>query len=155
MNMIHLLALTLLFVFMEIMFTNSVLTSYTPRSATPNSSERMVLKETLIGKQLSLPTKVTLPASSSKYNSKNKFCRHMSVNNCLEPPPLIIRKDKILDKVLSSERTLDEIDGKNAEVLKKETLDLKNYKIDRLPNNYHPLFPYDLIEIRTKKNEKI
>jgi len=89
----------------------------------------------------------------------------MSVNNCLEPSPVIIRKDKALDKELLSDKTLDEINGKNKnlpkldiseneEVLKKQTLDSENYKIDRLPNNYHPLFPYDLIEIRTKKNEK-
>ena len=120
----------------------------------------MSLKKNLMGKQLSLPTKVALPASSSKYISKN-----MSVSNCLEPSPVIIRKDKALDKELLSEKTLDEINGKNKnlpkldiseneEVLKKETLDSDNYKIDRLPNNYHPLFPYDLIEIRTKKNEK-
>uniref|UniRef100_A0A915MN45 Protein phosphatase 1 regulatory subunit 35 C-terminal domain-containing protein n=1 Tax=Meloidogyne javanica TaxID=6303 RepID=A0A915MN45_MELJA len=152
---------------METKLTNNVLTKYTPRGAIPTaSSERMVLKKNLMGKQLSLPTKVTLPASSSKYISKNKSCRHMSVNNCLQPSPVIIRKDKALDKMLLSEKHLEEINGKNEilpkldiseneEVLKKETVDAENYKIDRLPNNYHPLFPYDLIEIRSKKNEKI
>uniref|UniRef100_A0A915NTB9 Uncharacterized protein n=1 Tax=Meloidogyne floridensis TaxID=298350 RepID=A0A915NTB9_9BILA len=151
---------------MEIKFTNSVLTSYTPQAIPNISNENLSLKKNLIGKQLSLPSKVTLPASSSKYISKNKSCRHMSVNNCLQPSPVIIRKDKTLDKVLSSERNLEVINGKNEilpkldiseneEELKKETLDSENYKIDRLPNNYHPHFPYDLIEIRTKKNEKI
>jgi len=82
----------------------------------------------------------------------------MSVINCLQPSPVIIRKDKALDKMLLSEKPLEVINGKNEIlpklVLKKETLDSENYKIDRLPNNYHTLFPYDLIEIRTKKNEK-
>nr|CAD2188687.1 unnamed protein product [Meloidogyne enterolobii] len=67
MNMIHLLTFVLIFVFMETKLTNNVLTKYTPRGAIPNiSNENFALKKNFIEKQLSLPTKVALLASSSK-----------------------------------------------------------------------------------------
>ncbi|KAL7075535.1 hypothetical protein ACQ4LE_005300 [Meloidogyne hapla] len=138
---------------MEIMFTNTVLINYPSQSAVPN------LTKNFLGKRLSLPRHAT------KTISNIKSCRHLTAKNCLHPiSPIIHKEDKFLNEGLPNE---DIINGNNLNMVKvnvtnknemlpnlENETNVEDYKIDKLPNNYHLLFPFDLIEKRTEKNDK-